>query len=202
MHWFWLRIFPCTWLDSPILTAGCSVCLILTHWIWLSIFEMGLTAGVTGQQRMLTPSRHLILPSHFRRSVLPYTRFCNWIMIAFYTLLTSLFFILWHFTHAFFVHFVLKLFQHITWKSIHLDLFSVLKIGDFLSQINYIHFSFYWHIFTIATDSGIDSETGSRFQKNEFCWGLWRGNGQRLLRNIYNHGSPWQPSKGAPGIWL
>jgi hypothetical protein len=27
-------------------------------------FEMGLTAGVTGQQRMLTPPRHLILPSH------------------------------------------------------------------------------------------------------------------------------------------
>ena len=26
---------------------------------------MGLTAGVTGQQRMLTPSRHLILPLVF-----------------------------------------------------------------------------------------------------------------------------------------
>jgi hypothetical protein len=30
----------------------------------LKIFEMGLTAGVTGQQRMLTPPRHLILLSH------------------------------------------------------------------------------------------------------------------------------------------
>jgi hypothetical protein len=27
-------------------------------------FEMGHTAGVTGRQRMLTPPRHLILPSH------------------------------------------------------------------------------------------------------------------------------------------
>jgi hypothetical protein len=26
--------------------------------------QVGLTAGVTGQQRMLTPPRHLILPSH------------------------------------------------------------------------------------------------------------------------------------------
>jgi hypothetical protein len=66
-HWFWLQIFPCTWLDSPILTADYSVYLILTHWIWLPIFEMGLTAGVTGQQRMLTPSRHLILPSHLSK---------------------------------------------------------------------------------------------------------------------------------------
>jgi hypothetical protein len=28
------------------------------------IFEMNLMAGVTGQQRMLTPSQHLNLPSH------------------------------------------------------------------------------------------------------------------------------------------
>jgi hypothetical protein len=36
------------------------------HWLWLPIFEfeVGLTAGVTGQQRILTPPRHLILPSH------------------------------------------------------------------------------------------------------------------------------------------
>jgi hypothetical protein len=31
---------------------------------------VGLTEGVTGRQVMLTPPRHLILPSH-------YTRFCN-----------------------------------------------------------------------------------------------------------------------------
>jgi hypothetical protein len=36
-----------------------------------------LKAGVTGQQRMLTPPRHLILPSHLSESVLLYTRFCN-----------------------------------------------------------------------------------------------------------------------------
>jgi hypothetical protein len=56
-------------LDSLILTAGCSIHLIWTHWIWLLSlpifeFEMGLTAGVTGQQGMLTLPRHLILPSH------------------------------------------------------------------------------------------------------------------------------------------
>jgi hypothetical protein len=39
------------------------------HKLWTlilttDIFEMGLTAGVTGQQGMLTPLRHLILPSH------------------------------------------------------------------------------------------------------------------------------------------
>jgi hypothetical protein len=28
---------------------------------------MGLSVGVTGQQRMLTPSRHLILPSHLSK---------------------------------------------------------------------------------------------------------------------------------------
>ena len=66
---------------KPILTADFSVYLAgLTdfdygmfrsvHLLWTLIlttdikFEMGLTAGVTGQQRMLTPPRHLILPSH------------------------------------------------------------------------------------------------------------------------------------------
>jgi hypothetical protein len=37
----------------------------LIHWIWQPIFEIGLRAGVTGQQRVLTPSRHLILPLQF-----------------------------------------------------------------------------------------------------------------------------------------
>ena len=31
----------------------------------------------TGQQRMLTPPQHLILPSHLSMAVLPYTRTCN-----------------------------------------------------------------------------------------------------------------------------
>ena len=55
-----------TCLDSLILTADCSVNLIWTNWFWLLIFEfeVGLTAGVTCQQRMRTPPRHLILPSH------------------------------------------------------------------------------------------------------------------------------------------
>jgi hypothetical protein len=38
---------------------------------------MGLTVGVTGQQMMLTPPRHLILPLHLSEVVLLYTRFCN-----------------------------------------------------------------------------------------------------------------------------
>jgi hypothetical protein len=61
------RFSRSTWLDSTILTADCSVYLIWTHWFWLpiySVFKVGLTAGVTGQQRMLTPPRHLILPLH------------------------------------------------------------------------------------------------------------------------------------------
>jgi hypothetical protein len=55
--------FRSTWLDLPILTADCSVQLI---WTLISIFEfeVRLTADVTGQQRMLTPPRHLILPLH------------------------------------------------------------------------------------------------------------------------------------------
>jgi hypothetical protein len=54
------------WLCSTILSAKCSVHLIWTHWFWLPIFEfeVGLTAGVTGRQRILTPPRHLILPLH------------------------------------------------------------------------------------------------------------------------------------------
>jgi hypothetical protein len=69
---------------TPILTADFSVYLAgLTdfdcgifrsvHLLWTLnlttdiIFEMGLTAGVTGQQGMLTPPRHLILPSHLSK---------------------------------------------------------------------------------------------------------------------------------------
>jgi hypothetical protein len=46
-HWFWLVVH-----------------LVWTHWFWLLIFEfeMGLTAGATGQQGMLAPPRHLIPP--------------------------------------------------------------------------------------------------------------------------------------------
>jgi hypothetical protein len=53
------------------MTADCSVYLMWTYWYWMRIvlllkilFEIDLTAGVTGQQRMLTPPKHLILPSH------------------------------------------------------------------------------------------------------------------------------------------
>ena len=54
---------------------------------------MGLTADVTGQQRMLTPPWHLILPSLLSRVrvALPSTLYMCvfWIMITFNTLLTS-----------------------------------------------------------------------------------------------------------------
>jgi hypothetical protein len=46
-------------------TADCSVSLIWTRRFWLLIFafEMGCTVGVTGRQRMHTPSRYLIQPN-------------------------------------------------------------------------------------------------------------------------------------------
>jgi hypothetical protein len=54
--WFWLRIFPFTWLGALIVTADCcSVYLIIT-------FDMGCTAGAAGRQGMLTPPWHLIPP--------------------------------------------------------------------------------------------------------------------------------------------
>jgi hypothetical protein len=58
---FDFRFFRSTWLDSPILSADCSV---LKPKLDTSIYEVGLTAGVTGQQRMITPPKHLILPLH------------------------------------------------------------------------------------------------------------------------------------------
>jgi hypothetical protein len=66
-HWFWLRVFPFTWLGVMILTTACSVYLTWTHWFWLLNFaiEMGLTAGATGRQGILTPPRHLIPPPVF-----------------------------------------------------------------------------------------------------------------------------------------
>jgi hypothetical protein len=48
------------------------------------------TACATGQQRMITPPRHLILPSHLSGPTLDFV-FAFWIMITFYTLFTSLF---------------------------------------------------------------------------------------------------------------
>ena len=60
-HWFWLRIFPFTWLGVLILTAACFVFLIWTRWFWLLIimFDRGRTSGVAGRQGMLTPPWHL-----------------------------------------------------------------------------------------------------------------------------------------------
>jgi hypothetical protein len=55
-------LFPFIWLNFLILTVYCSVCPICTHWFWLLIFEMGLTASVAGRQGMLTPPWHLIPP--------------------------------------------------------------------------------------------------------------------------------------------
>jgi hypothetical protein len=54
-------------------------CGLFRNWFWLADFEIGLTADVTGQQRMLTPPRHLILPSQLsgaRVAPAGYTRFC------------------------------------------------------------------------------------------------------------------------------
>jgi hypothetical protein len=78
-HWFWLRIFPFTWLSVPILTKGCSVYLLWTHPIWLLIFafEVGYAAGETGWQEMHTPP-HLIDPSSgmSREGCLPHPQIC------------------------------------------------------------------------------------------------------------------------------
>jgi hypothetical protein len=73
------ELFHSTCLNSPILIVDCSVHLIWTHWFWSPIleFEVGLTADVTGRQRMFTPPRHYRI---CRRSVLPYTRFCNCVL--------------------------------------------------------------------------------------------------------------------------
>jgi hypothetical protein len=81
-HWFWLRIFPFTWLDSPILTADCSVHLIWMHqfdyryinlklssrWVWLVSGGFSLLRDIGSYLRIR------------RRSVLPYTPFCNWFL--------------------------------------------------------------------------------------------------------------------------
>jgi hypothetical protein len=66
-HWFWLRIFPFTWLGVLILTAACSVYLTLDTLILISEFcdWNGPHGGATGQQGMLTPPRHLIPPPVF-----------------------------------------------------------------------------------------------------------------------------------------
>jgi hypothetical protein len=67
-HWFWLRIVPFAWsgntyfdyglfrlpdLETLILTADCSVCLIWKHWFWLRILHLmaRLMAGPTAIDR-------------------------------------------------------------------------------------------------------------------------------------------------------
>jgi ABC-type sugar transport system permease subunit len=69
--------FPSTWLDSLILTADCFVHLVWTHRFWLLMFEfeMGLTAGVTSRQGMLTPPNWSYL-RYTHRSV--FVLFSNW----------------------------------------------------------------------------------------------------------------------------
>jgi hypothetical protein len=66
LNWtlIWLQIFLFTWRNALLLTVDCSVCLIWTHWFSLLIFafDMGLMAGVTSRQGMLTHPRHLIPP--------------------------------------------------------------------------------------------------------------------------------------------
>jgi hypothetical protein len=69
---FWLRFFfPFIWLNPVILNADCSLHLVWPHWIGRPIFEvdMGFRVGETGQQRMLSPLQHLILPLHLSGGV-------------------------------------------------------------------------------------------------------------------------------------
>jgi hypothetical protein len=85
-HWYWLRSFPFTRLDTLILTADFSVYLIWIYWFWLLInaFEIGLTAGVTSPDPTFAFVGGLCCPE------LNFI-FAVWIMITFDTLLTSIF---------------------------------------------------------------------------------------------------------------
>jgi hypothetical protein len=76
--WIWLRVFPFTWLYSLVLTADESVYLIWTHWIWQYWYLKW------GSWRVWPVSRGCLLLRGnwsylrtYRRSMLPYTRFCN-----------------------------------------------------------------------------------------------------------------------------
>jgi hypothetical protein len=57
--WYWLRFVLFTWCGHTDIDWG-----LFCYWSWLTDFEIGLTAGVAGQQRMLTPPWHLVLHSH------------------------------------------------------------------------------------------------------------------------------------------
>ena len=69
---FWTMIT----FNTLLLRHFISAFRLMSGSIVISDFDWGLTAGVTGQQRMLAPPWRLILPSLCRRFVLPYTRFC------------------------------------------------------------------------------------------------------------------------------
>jgi hypothetical protein len=94
-----LWIVPFTWsghwFDALILTASSSVSLIETLWFWLMVFtfEIGPTAGATGQQGMFTPLRHLIPPP-----VYPMVRFSPFISLVIPTCVSRLI-TLWYLSH-------------------------------------------------------------------------------------------------------
>jgi hypothetical protein len=63
-YWFWLRIFPFTWIVVLILTADISVFLIWTHWFWLLTFYVWywFHGGCKRSAGDASPPRHLIPP--------------------------------------------------------------------------------------------------------------------------------------------
>jgi hypothetical protein len=65
---------------------------------------------VTGQQRMLTPTRHPILLC--RRSVLPYTRFCNCLFDYGYVSYAVLYFDSTHYCFAYLLRLLLTVIQN------------------------------------------------------------------------------------------
>jgi hypothetical protein len=77
-HWFWLQIFPFTWLGILILTAACSVYLTWTHWFWLlnTLIEMGHTAVRPVNKGCLLLLGTWSHPRYIRGSVLAHLFIC------------------------------------------------------------------------------------------------------------------------------
>jgi hypothetical protein len=95
-HWFWLRIFPFTWLDSPILTADCSIHLIWNHrifttdiWIWNGAHG-GCDRSAEDAHSSAAPDPTFAFVGGPCCPTLDFV-IAFWITIVFHTLLTSLF---------------------------------------------------------------------------------------------------------------
>jgi hypothetical protein len=93
----WLRIFPFTWLDSPILTADCSIhspnldtpILTTDIWIWNGAHG-GCDRSAEDAHSFATPDPTFAFVGGPCCPTLDFA-IAFWIMTAFYTLLTSLF---------------------------------------------------------------------------------------------------------------